>query len=207
MWSKILYCSVQKGIFSHIEHLEHWDFENQTLSLQTYPIKQGIYNTLPSSAIKLRGDVYFINLSMISFIIIISSSLSMYNCSNMNCRGLFQDRLLVIVSQPEFFIRIEIATRGVLENLKTSGDRYPGRIVQNDRLALCQVDIPPFCIPPTIWHLNRTKPECQTAARVCKRTPFFLVGHFDIQTAEKINYPGNRAHYNLSNRVHHKIIL
>ena len=126
--------------------MEHWDFENQTLSLQTYPIKQGIYNTLPSSAIKLRGDVYFINLSMISFIIIISSSLSMYNCSNMNCRGLFQDRLLVIVSQPEFFIRIEIATRGVLENLKTSGDRYPGRIVQNYRLALCQVDIPPFCI-------------------------------------------------------------
>ena len=148
---------------------------------------------------------------MISFIIIIiSSSLSMYNCSNMNCPGLFQDGLLVIVSQPECFIRIEIATRGVLENLKTSGDRYPGRIVQNDRLALCQVDIPPFCIfvsPPTIWHLNRTKPECQTAARVCKRTPFYLVGHFDIQTTEKNHYPGNRAHYDLSTRVHHKIML
>ena len=65
----------------------------------------------------------------------------------------------------------------------------------------------PFCIPPTIWHLNRTKPLCQTAARVCKRTPFYLVGHFDIQTAEKIHYSGNRAYYDFSTRVHRKILL
>ena len=47
---------------------------------------------------------------------------------------------------------------------------------------------PPFLYPSTIWHLNRTKPECQTAARVCKRTPFYLVGHFAALEI-KIPYP------------------